>query len=59
VFVNGQRAGTPNQRLVTTCGPRFVRIAAPDDPKAAPTWLTPGRSVIVPCGGEATIALEP
>jgi hypothetical protein len=46
VYVYGIAAGQTNQRLVSKCGPRFIRLGT-----APGAWQGPGSVSIVKCGG--------
>jgi hypothetical protein len=55
VYVKGVSIGPTNQRNVSHCRQKFVRLGVPPGPR----WLSPGKTVDVACRGETTVAIEP
>jgi hypothetical protein len=55
VFLFDVHLGPVNQRHEVPCKTYFVRTASIDPMR----WYTKGRSVAVPCGGVATIVMNP
>lgn len=53
VVVQGQPAGRTNQRILTRCGPRNVRL------RNGTTWITEGEHVRIVCMKHTSIRLEP
>lgn len=54
VYVYGILAGQTNQRLVSKCGPRFIRLGT-----APGAWQSAGSVSIVKCGGFTRIQMAP
>lgn len=54
VVVQGRAVGKTNQRLLTRCGPRNVRLRT-----ATGAWLTAGQHVRITCMMHTAIRLEP
>ncbi|MFO0554907.1 MAG: hypothetical protein U0271_41405 [Polyangiaceae bacterium] len=62
VYVNGGLVGPTSSYLKVTCGMKNVRLARVGVPPAGhsfPAWLTPGESVVIPCGGVNRVRLDP
>src|SRR5262249_24059389 len=60
VFVNGKLMGVTNDRIETTCGIRFVRLAKRDgsDPRV-PSWIMAGQSIQIACQAVTTARMDP
>jgi DNA-binding response OmpR family regulator len=54
VYLYGILAGQTNQRLVSKCGPRFIRLGT-----APGAWQTQGSVTVVKCGGFTRVQLNP
>jgi serine/threonine protein kinase len=58
VYFDGQFAGRAGERVQTTCGLKFARLAKDaDGPAAQPMFLTTGKVVNIPCQAATSIAL--
>jgi len=55
VYVKGVSIGPTNQRNVSHCRQKYVRLGVPPGPR----WLSPGQTVSIPCRGETTVTIEP
>jgi hypothetical protein len=53
VSVQGLSLGRTNERILSRCNHRFIRLGEPHK------WLTEGRSVILACGKLTTVRIEP
>jgi hypothetical protein len=53
VVVQGQAAGSTNERLTTRCGPRNVRL------RRDGAWISPGEHVRIACMMHTTVRVEP
>jgi hypothetical protein len=51
VYVNLKPRGKVEERLTVPCGNRFVSIGVPFGRSGEPSWLAPGKMMLVPCGG--------
>jgi len=55
VYASGVLVGKTNEKLVTHCHLKFVRLG-----EGTPVeWRTEGRTVHIPCRGAKRIAIEP
>jgi len=54
VYLYGVLAGVTNQRLVSKCGPRFIRLGT-----APGTWQSDGVVSVVKCGGFTRVQIAP
>jgi hypothetical protein len=54
VYLYGILAGQTNQRLVSKCGPRFIRLGT-----APGAWQTQGSVSVVKCGGFTRVQMNP
>jgi DNA-binding response OmpR family regulator len=54
VYLYGILAGQTNQRIVSKCGPRFIRLGT-----APGAWQTQGSVSIVKCGGFTRVHMNP
>jgi hypothetical protein len=54
VYLYGILAGPTNQRLVSKCGPRFIRLGT-----APGAWQSDGVVAIVKCGGFTRVQIAP
>ena len=54
VYVYGNLAGTTNERILTKCGPRFLRLGT-----APGAWQGEGSVQMVKCGGFTRIVMGP
>jgi hypothetical protein len=59
VFVNGILAGPANTPLKVRCGKWFVRLGTPVAGSPFPSWVAPGKTVVVPCQATATTVILP
>jgi serine/threonine protein kinase len=50
VYVDQKLSGSPEEKLSVRCGKRFVSIGIPARLNAKPTWLAPGKMMVIPCG---------
>lgn len=55
VYVQGKHVGPTNQRLVSKCYQRFVRLKKGTDGE----WITPGRPVRIACMSSTTVEIDP
>jgi hypothetical protein len=55
VYVQGKHIGPTNQRLVSRCYQRFVRLKDADSGK----WITSGQPVRIACMASTTVEIEP
>jgi hypothetical protein len=54
VYLYGILAGQTNQRLVSKCGPRFIRLGT-----SPGVWQTQGSVSVVKCGGFTRVQMNP
>jgi hypothetical protein len=59
VYVNLKRRGMIDEKLTVRCGDRFVSIGVPLPPTGVPMWLAPGKNMVVPCGGQLEMTMDP
>jgi hypothetical protein len=59
VFLNGTMAGEANESMKVVCGRFFMRLGRFVDGGKLPLWIAPGTTVLVPCQGSMTVALNP
>jgi hypothetical protein len=59
VFLMFKRYGAVEEKLAVPCGKRFVGIGLPAPAKREPTWLAPGKTIEVPCGGAIELTINP
>jgi serine/threonine protein kinase len=59
VYVNGILAGPANTPLKVRCGKWFVRLGTSVAGSPFPSWVAPGRTVVVPCQATATTEILP
>ena len=41
------------------CGKRFVGIGVPARVTSKPTWLAPGKTMVIPCGAALETTMNP
>jgi serine/threonine-protein kinase len=60
VYMMLNKLGRVEEKMTVVCGQRFISIGLPPRPgRAEPTWLAPGQSVHIPCGGSLTVTMNP
>jgi hypothetical protein len=59
LYLNGKFAGRAGERIQTSCGAKFARLArAVDPPAVQPSFLTTGETIVIPCQKAASVALH-
>jgi hypothetical protein len=58
VYVNLKARGKIDEKLTVPCGNRFVSIGVQTH-TGEPSWLAPGKSFVIPCGGPLEITMDP
>jgi hypothetical protein len=59
VYVMSTKYGLVEEPLNIPCGKRFIGIGRPGRDPKEPTWLAPGKSVQIPCGGSLEVTMNP
>ena len=59
VYVDQKLSGSPEEKLSVRCGKRFVSIGIPARLTSKPTWLAPGRTMVIPCGAALEATMNP
>src|SRR5262249_48497963 len=59
VYVNLKLRGKVEEKLTVPCGNRFVSIGVPYGIRGEPSWLAPGKSMPIPCGGPLEMTMDP
>jgi hypothetical protein len=59
VYVMLKKYGAVEEKLAIPCGKRFIAIGVPVRDQKEPTWLAPGKSTIIPCGGSLELTMNP
>jgi serine/threonine-protein kinase len=59
VYVNLKLRGKVEEKLTVPCGSRFVSIGVPYGSRGEPSWLAPGKTMIIPCGGPLEVTMDP
>ncbi|MBW2458784.1 MAG: protein kinase [Deltaproteobacteria bacterium] len=55
VYVKGVSIGPTNQRNISHCRQKYVRLGVPPGPR----WLSQGKTIDIPCRGETMVTIEP
>ena len=59
VYVDQKLFGSPEEKLSVRCGKRFVSIGIPARLNAKPTWVAPGKTMVIPCGAALETTMNP
>ena len=59
VYVDQKLSGSPEEKLSVRCGKRFVSIGIPARVTSKPTWLAPGKTMVIPCGAALETTMNP
>jgi hypothetical protein len=59
VYVDQKLSGSPGEKLSVRCGKHFVSIGIPARLASKPTWLAPGKTVLIPCGAALETTMNP
>jgi serine/threonine-protein kinase len=59
VYVNLKLRGKVEEKLTVSCGSQFVSIGVPFGSRGEPSWLAPGKTMLIPCGGPLEVTMDP
>lgn len=59
VYVMGKAIGRTDERIVTECGQRFVRVGQGAEGVSSIRWLAEGQSVGLRCGKATVVPANP
>jgi hypothetical protein len=59
VYVDQKLSGSPEEKLSVRCGKRFVSIGVAARLNSKPTWLAPGKTMVIPCGAVLETTMNP